>query len=127
GARPQTPGIRGRLLAALRRRHGKGAGAMSDLLRETAARVRSFFRKDALDRDLDSELRAHIELATDDHIRAGLPPHEARRRAMLQFGGLDPARELHRDARGLPLLDTLFQDLRYAFRTLKRDAVFTTF
>src|SRR5205085_5338587 len=79
------------------------------------------------DRDLDSELRAHIELATDDHIRAGLPPHEARRRAMLQFGGLDPARELHRDARGLPLLDTLFQDLRYAFRTLKRDAVFTTF
>ena len=46
---------------------------------------------------------------------------------MMKFGGVEPAKELHRDARGLPALDSVLQDLRYAFRTLKRDAAFTTF
>jgi predicted permease len=95
--------------------------------REAAARVRAFFCKRPLDSDLDAELASHIAMATDDNIRSGMTPGEARRQAMLKFGGTEPAKELHRDARGLPWLDTVTQDLRYAFRTLRKDAAFTTF
>src|SRR5579862_5205837 len=80
-----------------------------------------------MDRDLDAELAAHLEMAIDENIRQGMSPKEARRRALAKFGSIEPARELHREARGLPALDTLLQDLTYAFRTLRRDAGFTTF
>lgn len=96
-------------------------------LREAAARAWAFARKRPLDNDLDEELASHIAMATDDNIRAGMPPAEARRQAMLKFGGKESAKELHRESRGLPMLDTMMQDLRYAFRTLKKDAAFTTF
>ena len=89
------------------------------------ARVLAFFRKRALDEDLDQEMAAHIELAVEDSLRRGLSPEEARRQALAHFGGLEPARERHRDARGLPLLDSILQDLRYAARTLRHDAGFT--
>ena len=100
---------------------------MKDEIREAGARVRAFFRKRPLDSDLDEELASHIAMATDDNIRSGMTPGEARSQAMLKFGGTEPAKELHREARGLPWLDTVVQDLRYAFRTLKKDAAFTTF
>ena len=54
-----------------------------------------------------------------------MPPEEARRRALVRFGGTKQAREQHREARGLPALDSLLQDLRYAMRTLRRDRAFT--
>jgi predicted permease len=100
---------------------------MSWRVREAAARAWSFARKRPLDSDLDEELASHLAMATDDNIRAGMTPGEARRQAMLKFGGVEPAKELHRDTRGLPMLDTLMQDLRYAFRTLRKDAAFTAF
>ena len=56
-----------------------------------------------------------------------MPPDEARRRALLEIGGVSQARELHRESRGLPLLDAVIQDVQYAGRTLKRDASFTAF
>ena len=96
-------------------------------LREAAARAWSFARKRPLDGDLDDEIASHIAMATDDNIRSGMAPGEARRQAMLKFGGVEPAKELHRETRGLPALDSVLQDLRYAFRTLKRDAAFTAF
>jgi hypothetical protein len=80
-----------------------------------------------MDQDFDAEVAAHIEMAVDENIRSGMSPKEARRKALAKFGSIEPARELHREARGLPALDTLLQDLRYTFRALRRDAGFTTF
>jgi predicted permease len=94
-------------------------------LRRTLSRVRSFFSKSPLDADLEAEIAAHIEMATEEHIKSGLTPLEARRRAFIRFGGIDLAKDKHRDARGLMKLDILLQDLRYAIRTLSRDRGFT--
>jgi hypothetical protein len=71
-------------------------------MRTLVARITAFFRKRDLDRDLDQELAVHLELATEDNIRRGLSPEEARRDALIRFGGVEAAREHHRDARGLP-------------------------
>ena len=66
--------------------------------------------------ELDRELRDHVERQVADHLRAGLPEDEARRRARLEFGGLDQVKELCRDAGGARWLDDLGRDLRYALR-----------
>jgi predicted permease len=88
-------------------------------------RVYSFFHKAPLDRDLHEELTAHLDLAIDEHMRRGLSASEARRQAMIQFGGVMQAQEQQREARGLPGLDILMQDLSYTFRSLRRDSPFT--
>jgi hypothetical protein len=98
---------------------------MRDQLREAFNRLRAFFHNQALDHDLDSEMAAHLEFAAEENLRRGLSPEEARREAMVRFGGAQQAREQHREARGLPVLDVLGQDLRYALRTMRRDRVFT--
>ena len=96
-------------------------------MRELLNRLASFFKRADRDRDLDAELQAHIAFATDENIRAGMKPDEARRQAMLRFGGLESAKELHRDARSLPFLECLLQDLRYSFRAMVREPGFTLF
>jgi predicted permease len=100
---------------------------MLTLLRETTARTRAFFRVGDLDRDFDQELESHLEMLAEDNVRGGMTPEQARRAAILRLGGLESTRQKHRDARGLPALESVLQDLRYAFRTLRRDAGFTTF
>jgi len=94
-------------------------------MRELWNRIRSFFRKAPLDDELNEELAAHIDLAVEENMRRGLTPSAARRQAMIQFGGVMQAKEQQREARGLPGLDILMQDLTYSFRTLKRDRSFT--
>jgi len=96
-----------------------------DFLRRGWNRVRAFFRKDAMDADLDAEMRSHLEMAVEENVRRGMTPEEARRQAMVRFGGVQQAREKQRVARGLPFLDVLGQDARYTLRTLGRDAGFT--
>ena len=93
-------------------------------LREACARVHSFFRKQKLDLELDEELAAHIELATEDHVRQGMSLPEARRLARIQLGGIDPMKELHRDSRGLPWLEGIIQDVRHSIRGLRRSPGF---
>jgi predicted permease len=95
-------------------------------MRSLLARIVAFFRKRELDRDLDRELAIHLDLATEDNVRRGLSPIEARREALVRFGGVEAAREVHRDARGLPWLDSVLRDIGYALRTLRRDAGFST-
>ena len=93
------------------------------------SRLASLFRKQRLDDELNSELAAHVEFATDEFVKQGLAPEEARRRALISLGGVAQSKEIHRDARGLPAVDTILQDLMYALRTLQRDrgfALFTT-
>ena len=77
------------------------------------------------EQDLADELVSHIEMQTDDNIRAGMLPEEARRQAKLKFGGLDSTKESYRDQRGLPWIETTFADLRYAARSLKNSPAFT--
>jgi predicted permease len=93
--------------------------------RRALHRLRSFFRKAPLDRDLQAEMASHLEFAIEENLRRGLSPEEARRQALVRFGGVDQARQQHRETRGLPFLDILLQDLRYTLRTLRRDRVFT--
>jgi predicted permease len=89
------------------------------------ARLRAVFTKPALDADFNAELTQHLEAATADNIRAGMTPDEARRQARIALGGVEQTRELHRDARGLPWLEDLARDVRYALRQLARAPGFT--
>jgi predicted permease len=91
----------------------------------TVARIRSLFSKSGLDRNLHEELAAHIEFATEENIRSGMPPDAARREAMLRLGSRDAALELHRDTRGLPSVETFVQDLVYGSRQLRRNPAVT--
>jgi len=75
---------------------------------------------------LQEEIEEHIALATGDNLRAGLPPDEARRQALLRFGGVEAIKEDYRDARGLPFLETAVQDARYALRQLRRSPGFAS-
>src|SRR5579864_8022539 len=88
-------------------------------------RVRRLFRKRALDNQLDSELRFHVEQQTADNIAAGMSPTEARRRALAQFGGLEYIKEETRDARGTHFVETLLQDIRFAVRLLRKTPLMT--
>ena len=96
-------------------------------LQQISARIRAFFQTSRLDRDLDHELDSHLAMAVEANIRKGMSEDAALRAARVEFGGVTQLREAHRETRGLPFLDTLLQDLRYTFRTLRRDAGFTTF
>ena len=95
------------------------------MLREATERVRSFFQKPQRDSELDAEMAAHLELATEENLRQGMSADEARRQAMVRFGGVAQAKEKHGEARGLPWLDVLMQDVRFTLRTLGRDRGFT--
>jgi putative ABC transport system permease protein len=93
-------------------------------LRRTWNRVLgSLFRRNN-DADLTEELDSHIQLLTEENIRRGLPPDEAHRRARLQFGSVESAKESYRDQRGLPALDIFVQDLRYAMRGIRKNPGF---
>ncbi len=93
--------------------------------REACARLVAYFRKRDLDRDFDEEAAAHIDLLTQDLIRQGMTLPEARRVARVKFGGIEAAKEQHRDSRGLPWLDGVMQDVRFAIRAMMRSPGFT--
>ena len=74
-----------------------------------------------LEGELDNELRDHVERQVSEHVRAGMSEREARRRARLDFGGLDQVKEMCRDARGTRWLEETWQDLRFAVRLLVKE------
>ena len=98
---------------------------MIDNLRRAVNRLRSFFRKEPLDQELNAEMASHLEFAIEENLRQGMSQEEARRQALIRFGGVVQAKEQHRATRGLPVLDVFLQDLRYTLRTLRRDRSFT--
>jgi predicted permease len=99
---------------------------LTSLPRLIAPRLRALLRREAIDREMDEEMRQHLELEAADLVRTqGLTPDEARRRAMIAFGGVTRHEEAHRDARGIGSLEHVLRDLRQAGRGLRRSPGFT--
>jgi hypothetical protein len=96
-----------------------------DSLRQLLNRIRAFFSGSRMDADLDAEMASHLDFAIEENIQRGIPPNEARRQALVRFGGVEQAKQQHRETRGMPFLEILLQDLRFTARTLRRDRIFT--
>src|SRR5215470_14305498 len=94
-------------------------------MRAWLGRFFGFFGRNQRDRDLADELNTHLDAHIADNVRAGLTFDDARRDALLKLGGLAQAVEACRDRRSLPFVETTMQDLRYAWRTLRRSPGFT--
>src|SRR6266705_4822965 len=94
------------------------------MLDDLLLRLRSLFRRKNVEAELDDELRFHFEKQVSKFIQSGLAPEEAKRRARLEFGGMEQLKEEHRDARGVSFIETLVQDVRYGARTLRKNPGF---
>ena len=93
-------------------------------LRRRVARLRALFTRSRLERELQDEVIAHLELAERDAIARGLTPAEARREALRSFGGVEQVKELHREHRSSLWLEHLVKDVRYGIASLRREPLF---
>jgi putative ABC transport system permease protein len=89
-------------------------------LRAWAIRVNGLFAGRRRELDLSEELESHLQLHIDDNLRAGMTEVEARRQALLRLGGVETTKEIYRDRRSIPAVETLIRDVRYAVRMVRR-------
>ena len=94
-------------------------------LRAWLLRLGAMFRRGHSDTELSEELESHLQMHVSDNVRAGMTEAEARREALIKLGGVEATKEMYRERRGLPLLDTLVQDVRYGVRVLGKSRAFT--
>jgi predicted permease len=98
---------------------------MMRALRRVLKRLTSWTTRNQDEDRLRAEIEEHLVLQTEDAVRAGLPPVEARRQAVIKFGAVESIRESYRDRRGLPHLEAAMRDLRYGMRGLRKAPAFT--
>lgn len=98
---------------------------MREFFRTFIQRIAGHFRRRRLEEDLDEELRLHLEMAIELNVRKGMSAEHARREALRRFGGVEQTKELYRDQRGLPVIETTLQDLQFGLRMLRRDPGFS--
>src|SRR5579872_7148135 len=98
---------------------------MSDFFKTLRRRLAALFERRRLEQDLDAEVRSHLEMAAEINRRAGMSEEEARREALRNFGGVEQTKELYREQRGVPMIETTLQDLRFGLRMLRRSPGFS--
>ncbi len=98
---------------------------MRQFFRIFMQRLAGLFHRRHLESDLDAELRSHLEMAVETNLRSGMSAEDARREARRSFGGVEQAKELYREQRGVPMIETTIQDLRFGLRMLRRSPGFS--
>src|SRR5437588_11872044 len=104
----------------------EGLQSMLEHIRILVRRFSALFQKRRLDEDLDQELCSHVELAIEENLRQGMSAEEARSQAQRSLGGIEQTKEIYREQRELPQIETMVQDIRYGLRMLARSPSFTT-
>lgn len=96
-----------------------------DTVRELLARLVSLFRGRARDEEFEAELAEHLEMAIQDNLDRGMSAQAARRDALARLGGTAQAKELHRESRGMPGIDAILQDIKFALRVFRKNGTVT--
>ena len=94
-------------------------------LRALFLRIGGLFGHDRRERELADEIASHLALNIEENLSRGMTREEARRRALIRLGGVEMTKEIYREQRGLPVIETLVQDLRFAMRMLWKNRAFT--
>src|SRR4029077_12687493 len=94
-------------------------------LRAWFSRLGGVFNRQRQEQELTAEMESHLQLHIEDNLRAGIPAVRARREAIMKLGGVEQIKEKYRERRGLPVLETLWQDFRYGLRMLAKNRGFT--
>ncbi|MGB9466914.1 MAG: ABC transporter permease, partial [Candidatus Acidiferrum sp.] len=89
-------------------------------------RAVGLFQRETRERELSAELDSHLQLHIEDNLRAGMSLAQARREAIMNLGGLEQTKEIYRDRKGLPILESLLRDLRHGLRVSRKNPGFTS-